>query len=109
MFRMSREDVNSLKPFLSVFFIICSLFIVVFAKMEERRLGYAILKLTHIQRLEIEEKRAKVIQLAKINRPQHIEKVAQDRFTLKKVKSKQIIHVMGGTLINSSAENQKEL
>jgi hypothetical protein len=63
--------------------------------MEERRLGYAILKKTREQRQIIEEKRAKSMQLAKITRPQHVEKMAQRRFTLKKVAPNQIIHLSG--------------
>jgi hypothetical protein len=68
--------------------------------MEERRLGYVILKLTREQRATIEEKRAATMQLAKITRPQHIEKMAASRFTLKKVQANQIIHL---TNVNISA------
>ena len=103
---LKSEDLAPLKPFLSVFLIVCSMFIVVFAKMEERRIGYNVLKLTHEQRVAVEEKRIKVLALAKLIRPQHIEKVAQDRFTLKKVQNKQIIHLIGSPI---STNNAKEL
>jgi hypothetical protein len=91
-------ELSPLKPFLSVFFIISSLFIVVFSKMEERRLGYSVLKLTREQRIISEEKRVKAVALAKQIRPQHIERIAQDRFTLKKIQNNQIIHLYGGGL-----------
>jgi len=97
---INREDLQPLRPFLSVFFIIVSLMIVVFAKMEERRLGYVVLKLNREQRLAAEEQRTRVLALAKITRPQHVEKVAQDRFTLKRVQNKQIIHISGGLPLN---------
>jgi hypothetical protein len=94
--KVKSSELSPLKPFLSVFFIISSLFIVVFSKMEERRLGYSVLKLTREQRVVIEEKRIKSVALAKQIRPQHVERVAQDRFTLKKIQNNQIIHLMGG-------------
>lgn len=87
-----------MKPFISILFIIGTLFSLVFLQMEERRLGYGILKLTREQRQVIEEKRAKIMQLAKVTRPQHVEKMAQSKFTLKKVQSSQIIHLSGAQM-----------
>jgi hypothetical protein len=86
-----------LKPFISILLIIGTLFTLVFLQMEERRLGYGILKLTREQRQIVEEKRAKTMQLAKVTRPQHVEKVAQSKFTLKKVQASQIIHLTGNS------------
>jgi hypothetical protein len=91
----SSEWKNDLKPFLSLLFIISTLFVLVFMQMEERRLGYVILKLTHEQRQVVEQKREKTMELAKLTRPQHVERMAQSRFTLKKVQSNQIIHLTG--------------
>lgn len=87
-----------MKPFFSILLIIGTLFSLVFLQMEERRLGYAILKKTREQRQIIEEKRAKSMQLARITRPQHVEKMAQSRFTLKKVAPNQIIHLSGAQI-----------
>jgi len=84
-----------MKPFFSILIIIGTLFALVFLQMEERRLGYAILKLTREQRQSIEEKRAKTMMLAKLTRPQHVEKLAQSRLTLRKVQAEQIIHLSG--------------
>ncbi len=94
----------SLKPFFSILLVIGTLFSLVFLQMEERRLGYAILKLTREQRQSVEEKRAKTMQLAKITRPQHVEKMAQSKFTLKKVQANQIIHLSGAQLSASVQE-----
>lgn len=93
-----------LKPLVSIVFIIGTLFSLVFLQMEERRLGYAILKLTREQRQAVEEKRAKAMQLAKITRPQHVEKMAQSRSSLKKVQANQIIHLSNAQLTSASRE-----
>jgi hypothetical protein len=86
---------HNLKPIISLIFIIGTLFSIVFLQMEERRRGYAILKLTREQRNVIEEKRERSMQLAKLTRPEHVEKLAQSQFTLKKVQANQIIHMTG--------------
>lgn len=73
--------------------------------MEERRLGYAILKLSREQRTIVEEKRTKTLQLAKVTRPQHVEKLAQSKFTLKRVQASQIIHLTSGTPVVEEKPN----
>lgn len=87
-----------MKPFISILFIIGTLFSLVFLQMEERRLGYGLLKLTREQRQIVEEKRAKNMQLAKVTRPQHVERMAQRKFTLQKVQASQIIHLSGAQM-----------
>jgi hypothetical protein len=91
----SLEWKKDLKPFLSIIFIISTLFVLVLMQMEERRLGYVILKMTREQRQIVEEKRVKTMELAKLTRPQHVERMAQSKFTLKKIQSNQIIHLTG--------------
>ena len=105
LMKVKQEELVPLRPFMSVFIIVSSLFIVVFAKMEERRMGYNVLKFTHSQRVSIEEKRARILQLAKLTRPEHVEKVAQDRFTLKKIQNKQIIQLSGNSSVNAGLIN----
>lgn len=90
---MNTASTRQLKPFFSVSIIIITLFSIVFFQMEERRLGYSILKLTRTHKQAIETKKNLEIQLAKFTRPQLLEKMAQQRFTLKKVQSNQIIHL----------------
>jgi hypothetical protein len=68
--------------------------------MEERRMGYSVLKLTREYKKVYEEKRTKEISLAKITRPQLLDSVAQAKFTLKKVQANQIIH-LGGPLADT--------
>lgn len=92
---MSKENFRQLKPFLSVLVIIFTLFAIVFLQMEERRMGYVVLKLTREHKKVLEEKRTREISLAKITRPQLLDHVAQQKFTLKKVQANQIIHLTG--------------
>ncbi|MBX2987520.1 MAG: histidine kinase [Bdellovibrionaceae bacterium] len=92
---MNRVTAQALKPFISVMLIIMTLFGIVFLQMEERRNGYALLKLRREHKILLEEKRTREIQLAKITRPQLLESMAHSRFTLKKVQASQIIHLSG--------------
>ncbi|KYG62160.1 hypothetical protein [Bdellovibrio bacteriovorus] len=92
---MSSENFRQLKPFFSILVIIFTLFSIVFLQMEERRMGYSVLKLTREHKKVWEEKRTKEIALAKITRPQLLDTMAQQKFTLKKVQANQIIHLTG--------------
>jgi hypothetical protein len=92
---MSSQNFRQLKPFFSILLIIATLFSIVFLQMEERRMGYSVLKLTREYKKVYEEKRTKEISLAKITRPQLLDSVAQQKFTLKKVQANQIIHLGG--------------
>lgn len=66
--------------------------------MEERRMGYSVLKLTREHKKVSEEKRVQEVALAKITRPQLLESMAQQKFTLKKIQANQIIHLSGPVL-----------
>lgn len=90
---MSKENFRQLRPFFSILLVIFTLFSIVFLQMEERRMGYVVLKLTREHKKVQEEKRTKEISLAKITRPQLLDHVAQQKFTLKKVQANQIIHL----------------
>lgn len=87
------QRLQELKPLISVLVLISTLFSLVFFQMEERRLGYVILKMTREQRQAIEEKRAKNLLLAKVTRPQHVDHMAQAKFTMRKIQANQIIHL----------------
>lgn len=92
---MNAVQARPLKPFFSVLLIILTLFSVVFLQMEERRLGYTVLKLNRERKVLLEQKRAREISLAKVTRPQLLESMAQSKFTLKKIQANQIIHLSG--------------
>lgn len=88
---MSSDQVDSFKPVLSLGIIILSLLSVVFFQMEERRLGYSLLKVSNESRKVAEQKKSLEIQLAQKTRPYFLEKMAAVQFTLKKAESHQII------------------
>lgn len=90
---MNSSEIRQLKPFLSLLFIITTLLGLVFIKMEERRLSYVVLKLTHEHKKTIEIQKEKEISLAKLTRPQLLENVATQKLTLKRVTASQIIHL----------------
>lgn len=92
---MSKENISQLKPFFSVLLIIMTLFSIMFLQMEERRMGYSVLKLTRELKKVTEERQTREIQLAKVTRPQLLDHMAQSRFTLKKIQANQIIHLSG--------------
>lgn len=100
---MNAASIAQFRPFVSVMLIVCTLLGIVFLQMEERRLGYTLLKLSREHREILEEKRGREIQLAKITRPQLVEHMAQRRFTLKKVSANQIIHLPGSGMKTASA------
>jgi Sec-independent protein translocase protein TatA len=80
-------------PFVSVMIVICTLFSLVFCKMEIRRMGYSVLKLTREERKMRDLERQQMIQLAKITRPERLQAVAQAKLTLKRAEAGQIIQM----------------
>lgn len=104
---MSSENFRQLRPFFSILLIIFTLFSIVFLQMEERRMGYSVLKLTREHKKVLEEKRVKEIALAKITRPQLLDHVAQQKFTLKKVQANQIIHLTGAAEMSVPKDGDK--
>jgi len=80
-------------PFASILIFVACLFCVVFCKMEVRRMGYSVLKLSREERQMRDQERLQLLQLAKITRPERLQEVAQHRLTLKKPGSGQIIQM----------------
>lgn len=95
-----QEDIQRLRPFLSIFFIVGTLFSLVFLKMEERRMSYVVLKQTREYKKAAEIQKQKEIQLAKLTRPQFIENIAKEKFTLKRATAAQIIHLNPNTTVS---------
>lgn len=86
---------RELYPFFSILIIVGTLLSLVVLQMEERRMGYVLLKLSRENKMLIEEKREKSALLAKMTRPQQVERLAQSRLTFRKVQANQIIHMSG--------------
>ncbi len=93
--KLSKSD---LKPFLSIVIIIFSLLTIVFSKMEVRRQGYALLKVSRLHKTKVEERRLVEMNLAKLTRPDRIEEYAQSRLALRKADRGQIIQLAGQTI-----------
>ncbi|MFN3697179.1 MAG: hypothetical protein ACK4VO_07040 [Pseudobdellovibrio sp.] len=91
--RMNSEHIRQLKPFCSVLFLVVTLFMMVFLKMEERRMSYVVLKQTREFKKNKELLKQKEFQLAKLTRPQLVETVAKEKLTLKRATQAQIIHL----------------
>ena len=94
-FRPDADTRREYAPFASLLIIVFCLFSVVFCKMEVRRMGYSVLKLSREERNMKDLERQQMIQLAKITRPERLQQVAQGRLTLKKAEVGQIIQMTG--------------
>lgn len=93
---MSRKAMPRWKetvPFLSVALIAGALFFIAFAKMEVRRLGYSVLKLSREERMWRDRDREAVIRLAKATRPERLATVAESRLTLRRAEYGQIVQM----------------
>ena len=97
---MNSTNIKHIRPFASVLILIGSLLVIVIFQMEERRLGYTLIKLNRDHRKVLEEKRGLEIQLARVTKPQLLESLAQNRLTLKKLNADQIIHLSGPVRTN---------
>ena len=84
---------SGIAPFASIVIVITCLLLMVFCKMEVRRLGYSVLKLSRVERGFRDREREQMIQLAKATRPERLQAVAQARLTLKKPGVGQIIQM----------------
>lgn len=84
---------NQFKPLVSLFIVFCSLLALVFVTMEERRLGYELHKLGLENRKLEEQIRRREAELARLLRPQRVERLAQEKLTLRKAQAQQVIHL----------------
>jgi hypothetical protein len=89
------ETQRELAPFASLLIVVFCLFSIVFCKMEVRRMGYSVLKLSREERQMKDLERQQMIQFAKMTRPERLQQVAQARLTLKRAEVGQIIQMTG--------------
>lgn len=75
---------------------------IVFMKMEERRMGYIALKLRKEHKALSHQLRMREIQLAKTTRPQRLDDVAQNQFLLQRTQAEQIIQLSDKVKIDFS-------
>lgn len=84
---------SDIAPFFSVAIIAASLFMVAFSKMEVRRMGYGVWKLSREERSLKDQDREVTVRLAKATRPERLALVAESRLTLRRAEKGQIIHM----------------
>ncbi len=95
---MSRQQINQIKPLVSVIVIIVALFTTVFFQMEVRRMGYVVLRQTVQYKNLQDEYQLKSMRLARILRPDHLQSLAVNRLTMDEPQAGQIIHMSGDTV-----------
>ena len=84
---------SQVAPFISVALLSLALFFLAFSKMEVRRLGYSVLKLSREERSLRDSERDAAIRLAKATRPERLALVAESRLTLRRAEKGQIIQM----------------
>ncbi|MCB9072898.1 MAG: hypothetical protein H6623_04685 [Bdellovibrionaceae bacterium] len=88
-------NLDFLKPYLSIAVIVTCLFIVVYIKMENRRMGYALFDLAKKEKIIHQEQRLATAKLAKMTSAERVRDIAQSRLTFQKAKEGQVIRVAG--------------
>lgn len=79
--------------FLNLSILVGTLLTVVFCKMEIRRLGYVVWKLSREAKVAQDIERLHILKYTQLTRPERIEDFAVKYFDLKKANSSQIIHL----------------
>ncbi len=92
---MSKKQVKTIKPFLSVMILMCFLFVFAFIKMENRRMGYSFLQLAKKEKQLRNQQREKLLRLAKMTGPERVQLLATQHLPMKKAASGQIIQMTG--------------
>lgn len=90
---MSKQQVKTLRPFLSILIIMGFLFVFAFIKMENRRMGYSLVKLTQQEKQMRHKHREKILRLAKMTGPERVRLIATERLPMRKAHHGQIIQM----------------
>lgn len=99
-FEKVQVEWNELKPIVSIVVIIGTLLGLVFLQMEERRIGYSILKMSRTFKAKVDERRALEIRLAQATRLEKLESMALSRLTLKRTQNHQVIYLNDEGLVD---------
>ena len=89
------KSIKDIRPFISVLIFVSAMFFVVFFKMEVRRMGYAVWKLSRTEKSAADQKRMNAIRLARLTSPGRIEKIAQKNLALAKPSRGQMVQMNG--------------
>lgn len=95
---MSHQRLKDILPFLSILIFVSTLFALVLAKMEVRRMGYSVLKSTQEQRKLEDRYRMMSMEFAQLTRPDRVRKYAVSRLNLNDSRNGQIIQLAGQRL-----------
>jgi Cell division protein FtsL len=86
---------ENIKPFVSVFILLLSLFAIVYVKMENRRMGYVLLDLAEKEKRITQKQRLSMVSLARMTNPERVRKIATTQLTFQNAKEGQVIRVAG--------------
>lgn len=87
---------KSLKPFFNMLMIIFSLFVIVFFKMEVRRLNYEFVRKTSEYGILQDRYHKNLIRQARLSSPKRLEKLAHSQMNLMPAEEGQVILILGG-------------
>jgi hypothetical protein len=90
-----KKFLNNIKPFISVSIILATFFSIVFIRMENRRVGYAIFDLAQKEKKVTQQQRIAMLNLARMTSPERVRKFATERLTFQSAKEGQVIRVTG--------------
>ncbi len=80
---------------MSVAIVLMCLYSVVYIKMENRRIGYAIFELAKKEKAYRQEQRLATAKLAKMTSAERVRSIAQKRLTFQTAKEGQVIRIAG--------------
>ncbi len=92
---MNYRPQHNFKPFFNVVIVICFLFVIVFFKMELRRMNYAFLIRSRFYGTLQDRYYKNLMMQAHLTRSERLEKWAHSRMTLNWAKEGQVILVIG--------------
>ena len=95
---MIRRRFHDVIPFFSVLILVSTLFTMVFLKMEVRRMGYSVLKLSEQHRQFQDQRRMMSMEYAQLTRPDRVRKYAVSHLNLNDSRNGQIIQLAGQAL-----------
>jgi cell division protein FtsL len=95
---MSQQRLKDILPFFSVLIFVATLFALVLAKMEVRRMGYQVLKESQEYHKLQDQHRLMSMEYARLTRADRVRKFAVSRLNLGDSRNGQIIQLAGGGL-----------
>ena len=95
---MPNQRLKDFLPFFSILILIATLFGLVFLKMEVRRMGYQVLKISNEYRKLQDQRRLMSMEYVRLTGPDRVRKYALKRLNLNDSRNGQIIQLAGQKL-----------